>query len=162
MNFPTEIFDLSKITSRYGNRSNPFTGASQFHNGIDYAVANDTPLYAPAAGVVRDNWYDNSGGNQMRIKHDNGITTGYAHLSAIRKTKGQRVKAGELFALSGSTGNVTGAHLHFTVRDQNDVLFDPLNISWQPAQKNKNKGFVIGIVAAAAAMIGLFIYKRKK
>jgi len=161
MFFPVEpYFKKELITSKFGNRSNPFTNQLQYHNGIDYGIASGTPLHAPADGIIKKSWYDNNGGNQILIKHDNGLTTGYAHLNKAIKTTGQNVKAGEIFAESGNTGRSTGAHLHFTLRDKNGNLIDPANYNWQPVKKKNNKKAFIIIAALGIAAIGVYFYDK--
>lgn len=115
-----------RISSAFGNRVHPITGETTFHNGIDFAVPEGTEVVSPADGVVRliDGLGD-AGGLELIIDHDNGFTTGYAHLSRIEVASGERVKQGQVIALSGNTGNTTGAHLHFTMRDAGGQYVDP-------------------------------------
>lgn len=116
-----------KVTSKFGPRTAPLPGASTNHNGVDVSVPVGTKVLSPWAGTV-ENVYSNSlGGKQMIVKHRNGYTTGYAHLSEQLKAKGDKVRAGEVIALSGNTGNSTGPHLHFTLR-KNGELIDPETI----------------------------------
>lgn len=89
------------------------------HNGIDYKFPANTPVVAAADGVVEfegwgafDPWTLWFGGIYCRIKHSNGYS-GYAHLNSTIVNKGQKVKKGQIIGTSGSTGNSTGAHLHF-------------------------------------------------
>lgn len=114
-----------KVTSKFGPRTAPLPGASTNHNGVDVAVPVGTEVHAPWAGTV-ENVYSNSlGGKQMILRHNNGYKTGYAHLSEQLKAKGDRVRAGEVIALSGNTGNSTGPHLHFTLTDKKGNKIDP-------------------------------------
>lgn len=126
--------DYHKVTSHFGLRSAPTQGASTKHNGIDISVPEPSPVYAPAKGIVEKIWIDNAygGGLSMRIKHANGLVTGFAHLSNALDTRvGQTVGQGDLIAESGGTpgsygaGMSTGPHLHFTVRE-NGVAVDPM------------------------------------
>ncbi len=64
----------------------------------------------------------------MRIRHDNGYVTGYAHLSRVVKKEGERVEKGEIVAYTGNTGRSTGPHLHLTVRNPQGKLINPLNL----------------------------------
>jgi murein DD-endopeptidase MepM/ murein hydrolase activator NlpD len=167
MYFPVEpYFKKELITSKFGNRSNPFSNTLQYHNGIDYGIPSGTLLLAPDDGIITKSWYDGNGGNQILIKHDNGYTTGYAHLTRAIKTTGQNVKAGEIFAESGNTGRSTGAHLHFTLRDKNSNLLDPADYNWQPVKKKNNKKGLVIILGLATAGIILYFYdkslKKKK
>lgn len=113
-----------RITSKYGNRTHPVTGATSFHNGIDIAVPVGTPVYAPASGIVKTVYSNSTGGIQMIVDHDNGFRTGYAHLSETIARPGQRVKQGEIIAKTGNTGASTGPHLHLTLR-KNGTLVNP-------------------------------------
>ncbi|GAB2585715.1 M23 family metallopeptidase [Spirosoma areae] len=115
------------ITSPFGNRVAPTAGASTFHNGIDISAKEGTPVLAPAAGTVTSLYTTKEGGNQLVIKHANGLTTGYAHLSSYAVKINQSVAKGQLMAYSGKTGNVTGPHLHFTVRNELGNYVNPLN-----------------------------------
>lgn len=107
-----------RITSRYGTRQ------SGFHNGTDIAVPVGTKVRSPWRGKVAGVISNNAGGLQMVIDHPNGYRTGYAHLSEYRVSAGQKVRRGQVIALSGNTGGSTGPHLHFTLR-KNGQLVDP-------------------------------------
>lgn len=117
-----------KITSKYGNRIHPISGVLKFHNGIDIAAATGTAVKAPASGVITKRWTDSSNGNALQIKHNNGYTTGYAHLSAWNVAVGDKVVKGQQVAKVGNTGNSTGAHLHFTVKDKKGFNIDPESV----------------------------------
>lgn len=117
-----------RITSKFGLRTSPTPGASTGHNGIDIAVPIGTPVESPLDGTVQKAYSNSAGGNQMIVKHTNGYTTGYAHLSAFKKAIGDKVKQGDTIALTGNTGITTGPHLHFTVRDPKNNLIDPLTV----------------------------------
>jgi len=99
-----------RISSKYGQR------ASGFHNGVDIAVPVGTKVKAPLAGTVARIYTTERGGKQMIIEHANGYRSGYAHLSKFYFGKGAKVGKGKVIAESGRTGNVTGAHLHFSWR----------------------------------------------
>jgi len=117
----TRIFEIKyPVTSGfYALRGN------EYHQAIDIAAPVGTPILAPLNGVVKSLYYNSRGGNQLIIQHDNGMITGYAHLYESLYNVGQRVKQGEVIALSGDTGTGTGAHLHFTLRNGGDKI-DPL------------------------------------
>ena len=105
------------ITSPYGTRMHPIFGASKFHNGIDLA-ANYENVYSVLDGVVTETGWDNKGGgNYITIKHFDRFETAYLHLSEIYYRVGERVKAGFIIAKSGNSGNSTGPHLHFSVKE---------------------------------------------
>ena len=116
----------AKITSGFGYRTDPKTGkAGVFHNGIDLAVPVGTAIKAPMDGTVSLVNSGGDGGNQVVIKHSNGYSTGYAHLSKQLVKKGDKVKRGNVIALSGNTGKSTGPHLHFTMTDPSGAKVDP-------------------------------------
>lgn len=103
------------VTSEFGYRQHPITGAYELHNGIDLVNGNPTtPIYASAAGEVviagsYPEWY----GNYVVIKHSDGLYTGYAHQSQLRVSVGDTVKQGQQIGNMGTTGPSTGPHLHF-------------------------------------------------
>ena len=118
------------ISSGFGTRIDPITGAAgQFHNGIDIYPPEPrigTKIKSPADGVVILMDWNDDGGNQLRIKHDNGYITGYAHLSKYLVKLGDKVKQGQYIAEVGATGKVTGAHLNFTLVNTNTAaILDP-------------------------------------
>ena len=110
------------VTSPYGDRFHPITGQWKHHAGVDLGVDYNTPVYAAAAGVVSmASWYGGYGKSVM-IDHGDGIQSLYAHNNSLLVEEGQYVNQGQPIALSGSTGNSTGPHLHFEVRkDGNDI-----------------------------------------
>ncbi len=116
-----------RISSKYGNRIHPVTGAKSFHNGIDIAAPTGTAIISPADGTVESVWFDSLNGNAIKIKHSNH-TTGYAHLSKTNVTAGQKVKQGDKIGEVGSTGGSTGPHLHLTVRNSSGQIVDPLSV----------------------------------
>jgi len=103
------------ITSRFGYRTDPFTGHIAFHSGIDFAGPEGSPVYAVAPGVVT--WAgDKTGyGNMVEINHGDGYSTRYAHASTINVKVGDMVSKDQLVAHIGSTGRSTGPHLHYEV-----------------------------------------------
>ena len=105
------------VTSPYGKRIHPIFRATKFHNGVDLA-ANYENVYSVMDGVVTETGYDNNGGgNYIKIKHFNSFETAYLHLSEIYYRVGEFVKAGFIIAKSGNSGNSTGPHLHFSVKE---------------------------------------------
>lgn len=118
--------DESLITSPYGNRTNPFTGAgSEFHSGLDIAKPEGTPVRAAADGTVIFAGPDGGYGNRVVVDNGNGLTTAYDHMSVIDVKKGDTVKTGQDVGKEGSTGNSTGPHLMFDVT-VNGKTVDPL------------------------------------
>ena len=110
--WPTEGF----VTSRFGYRSSPFTGQSSFHKGLDIAAPTGTPIYAPARGTVTAAGTDGAYGLCVDISHGGGLSTKYGHMSKFVVKSGQKVERGQLIGHVGSTGRVTGPHLHYEVR----------------------------------------------
>ncbi len=117
------------ITSGFGYRADPFTGEQKFHGGIDIAAAKGTPVLASSDGFVTvANGTDPWGGGYgyyVMVSHGNGYETLYGHCSAICAGVGQAVSRGEVIAYVGSTGNSTGNHLHFEVRNGGQKM-DPM------------------------------------
>jgi len=112
---PTYIKPLSggRISSGFGRRTAPVKGASTYHRGVDWATPTGTAIYASCGGTVSRAGWGSGYGYVIYIDHEDGRQTRYAHLSKIQVNVGQKVKQGERIALSGSTGNVSGPHLHF-------------------------------------------------
>ncbi|MCL2390892.1 MAG: M23 family metallopeptidase [Endomicrobia bacterium] len=119
-----------RLTSTFGKRKHPMTGKSSMHGGIDIAVPEGTWVGAAADGVVIFAGSDAGHyGTAVFIDHKNGYVTHYGHLSSVNVKSGQKVKAHQLIAKSGSTGRATGPHLHFTVK-KGDKSIDPLKFLW--------------------------------
>lgn len=106
------------LASRYGRRVDPFTGRPAFHRGLDFAARVGTPVYAPAAGVVKRAHRKGSLGLLLEIDHENGVVTRYGHLDEFLVKKGDRVRRGQVIARVGNTGRSTGPHLHYEVVEQ--------------------------------------------
>jgi len=119
-----------RLSSTFGTRRHPVTGKVSKHGGIDIAVKTGTLVGAAADGIVTVA-STNVGhyGTAVFIDHQNGYITHYGHLSKILVRVGQKVRAGQIIARSGSTGRSTGPHLHFTVK-KNGVSLDPLKFLW--------------------------------
>ncbi|GHV90101.1 hypothetical protein AGMMS50268_06040 [Spirochaetia bacterium] len=116
------------ITSPYGRRRSPITGAVHFHAGIDIAgVPIGTPVRAAMSGRVTAAGWDDAYGNYVVVTHHSGYRTLYAHLNIIRVTSGTYVSTGERLGDVGSTGQSTGPHLHFTVY-KNGVTVSPRSL----------------------------------
>ncbi|MGP9821477.1 peptidoglycan DD-metalloendopeptidase family protein [Salinarimonas sp. NSM] len=104
------------VTSNFGVRSDPFTRRPAFHAGIDFRARTGEPVYATAAGRVVAAGRAGGYGKLVEIDHGNGLTTRFAHLSAITVGEGAEVAAGDLIGRAGSTGRSTGPHLHYETR----------------------------------------------
>ena len=114
------------ITSPFGSRIHPILGDQRLHTGIDIGTPLGTPIRAAAAGVVTFVGWDGGYGNLIVIQHTNGYETRYAHLDELHVTANERVAAGRIIGRSGSTGYVTGPHLHFEIR-LHQVALNPMN-----------------------------------
>ncbi len=104
------------ISSPFGWRVSPITGRTSFHEGVDIAADYGTPIRATAKGVVTRSGYVSGYGYLVEIQHAGDIITRYGHNSLNIAQVGAEVKAGDIIALMGSTGNSTGSHVHYEVR----------------------------------------------
>lgn len=104
-----------RITSWFGWRSDPFTGRRTYHNAIDIAAPMGTSMYAANDGVITDTGYSPVMGRYVMIRHANGWSSFYGHMSAIAVSPGQQVSAGKRIGSIGSTGYSTGPHVHFSI-----------------------------------------------
>lgn len=116
-----------RISSRFGMRRHPISGEWRQHDGLDIAAPRGTPIVAALDGVVRSAESRGGYGNVIIIDHGGGVETRYAHCDTLSVRPGERILAGDLIGTVGSTGNSTGAHLHFEVREHGKAR-DP--ISW--------------------------------
>ncbi len=107
---------MTRISDEYGNRMHPILGVEQFHNGVDMAAPNGSPILAAYDGEVVAAAYSGSMGNYIMIDHGDSLYTIYMHASALYVSKGDLVAKGQKIAAVGSTGRSTGPHLHFSVR----------------------------------------------
>ncbi|KAF1708836.1 hypothetical protein CSC70_12065 [Pseudoxanthomonas kalamensis DSM 18571] len=112
----------SYITSGFGGRADPFGGGGQFHKGIDFKASVGDPVRAVADGVVSFSGVKSGYGNVVDIDHGNGYVTRYAHNSRLSVKEGQLVRVGQEIAKAGSTGRSTGAHVHFEVWENGNVV----------------------------------------
>ena len=114
-----EALDLpveGRITSGFGARQDPLTGAPSMHPGLDVGAPEGTPIRVPAAGVVLSAGPKGGYGNAVEIDHGNGLVTLYGHAAEVLVSKGEFVQPGQEIATVGSSGRATGPHLHFEVR----------------------------------------------
>ncbi|XBS67829.1 peptidoglycan DD-metalloendopeptidase family protein [Wolbachia endosymbiont of Armadillidium arcangelii] len=119
-----------RISSKFGNRKHPIRGKVVFHKGVDYAAKLGTPIHAAAEGIIE--YIGNNGGygKYIKVKHENGYSTCYAHISKFSSDikLGSKIKQGQVIAYVGSTGVATGPHLHYEVM-YNGKHIDPLTIA---------------------------------
>jgi murein DD-endopeptidase MepM/ murein hydrolase activator NlpD len=104
------------LVSAYGSRTDPFTGKSAFHYGMDIASSFGNPVVATADGFVSHVKREKIGGNTVIISHGGGFTTVYCHLSKFAVKAGQRVKRWDVIGYIGQTGKALGPHVHYEVR----------------------------------------------
>ncbi len=114
------VEDIDRITSTFGMRW------GQFHNGIDLPKTKGTPVLSASDGMVALTGYDSGYGNSILIEGRNNLFTRYSHNSVLLVKKGEFVRAGQIIALLGSTGNSTGNHLHFEILYKN-IPLNPLH-----------------------------------
>ena len=107
---------LGWVTSGFGFRTNPFTGLTQMHEGIDISNRVGTVVAAPADGIISDMGSDLAHGRILVISHGFGMTSRFGHLNKVFVKVGQQVKRGDKVAEVGMTGRTTGPHLHYEVR----------------------------------------------
>lgn len=103
------------VSSRYGYRDHPKSGARQLHTGLDISIPSGTEVLSTADGIVTFSGKTGKSGNVVVIEHGHGYTTAYAHNSKNSVTVGQRVTRGEVIGLAGSTGRSTGPHVHYEI-----------------------------------------------
>ena len=121
--------DGTEITSYFGPREAPTAGASTNHGAIDIGVSTGTNVYACLDGTVTIAQYSDSAGNYIEIDHGNGYVTKYMHNSQLKVSVGDKVTAGQVIALSGSTGYSTGPHVHFQIEKDGEKV-DPLTFKY--------------------------------
>lgn len=114
----------TRISSGFGNRTDPFTGTRAYHSGIDFPAPKGTIVMSAGYGKVTFVGQKSGYGNLVEVTHAAGLITRYGHLSAFLVKEGQVVDAGTPIAKVGSTGRSTGPHLHFEVRHKDQAL-DP-------------------------------------
>lgn len=110
------------MSSNFGYRVDPFTRGPAMHTGIDFRAEHGSPIRATAPGKVVTAEYSGGYGNMVEIEHAGGITTRYAHMSAILVSEGQSVTSGTIVGRVGSTGRSTGPHLHYETRIDGDAV----------------------------------------
>ncbi|HQE76610.1 MAG TPA: M23 family metallopeptidase, partial [Candidatus Hydrogenedentes bacterium] len=104
-----------RISSRFGNRKDPFSKRLQFHAGLDISATPKSPVLATAKGTVVKSERDGDLGNVIEIDHGNGFRTLYAHLNKLLANVGDTVTRGDTIGLLGTTGRSTGYHVHYEV-----------------------------------------------
>lgn len=127
MELPLKGLSYTQTGAGVGQKINPFYTTSAQHNGVDFIVSWDTPVFAPAAGIVSSVNHSLKGeGNTVTIKHKGGYITRYTHLADINVAGGQSVRKGAKIGTAGMSGNAYAPHLHYEVR-RDSLVLDPLN-----------------------------------
>ena len=111
------------LSSPFGYRSDPITGASKMHTGMDFSCDPGNPVYATGDGtviLVESDFYGY--GNHIEVDHGFGYVSRYSHLADMFAYVGQKVRRGDCIALSGKSGRVTGPHLHYEILYRNDFV----------------------------------------
>ncbi len=122
--FPLQYCTM--LTSAYGYRVHPITGNYSFHNGVDLAAGQGTPIYATKSGTVTTATYNYAYGYYVVVNHLDGFSSLYGHMTHYTVSEGDYVQRGEIIGYVGSTGYSTGPHLHFTIY-YNGSSVNPMN-----------------------------------
>lgn len=119
----------ARLTSYFGRRFHPMLGYTRLHNGLDFGAPMNTPVLATGHGVVEDLGYKGTFGKRIKIKHNNGFHTLYAHLNGFAKgvARGDQVQQGDVIGYLGNTGLSRARHLHYEVH-RNGRAVDPLTL----------------------------------
>ncbi len=117
------------MRSGFGSRRHPILGYVKMHTGVDWATPYGTPIFASGNGVVETVGWEGGYGKYVKLKHNNGYETAYGHMSAYAKglEVGKRVRQGQVIGFVGSTGQSTGAHVHYEIL-VNGRFVDPMRI----------------------------------
>lgn len=125
---------FTRITSGFALRKHPILGKWKRHTGVDFGAPTGTPIRAAGEGVVHFKGWQNGYGNIVILRHWNGYSTAYAHMSRFAKIKkGDKVSQGQLIGYVGATGWATGPHLHYEFRVNNRPI-DPMSVKVPNAQ----------------------------
>ena len=117
------------MRSGFGSRRHPILGYVKMHTGVDWATAYGTPIFASGNGTVEVAGWEGGYGKYVKLKHANGYETAYGHMSAFAKglEPGKQVRQGQVIGFVGSTGQSTGAHVHYEIL-VNGRFVDPMRI----------------------------------
>jgi murein DD-endopeptidase MepM/ murein hydrolase activator NlpD len=132
--------EVAHITSGFGMRKHPLLGFSMMHKGVDFGAPPGTPIFAAGDGTIVKIGGYGSYGNYVQVRHNNRLSTAYAHLSRFGGglSTGSRVRQGQVIGYVGATGQATGPHLHFEViRD--GVQINPLSVNLPMGQRLEGK-----------------------
>jgi murein DD-endopeptidase MepM/ murein hydrolase activator NlpD len=142
---------FSRVTSGFAMRFHPLLHTWRAHRGVDYGAPTGTAIRSVGDGVVEFAGWQNGYGNAVEVKHGNGRSTFYAHMSRINVRRGQKVDQGQTIGAVGATGWATGPHLHFEFRVNGDVR-DPLRIARDAPAVSLPAGDRPAFMATAASL----------
>ncbi len=124
---PINNNDLTRLSSGFGYRTDPFTKSRKMHYGMDFTAPRNTPIYATGDGkIIRADSRATGYGKHIRIDHGFGYVTLYAHIDKYNVRKYQKVKKGDIIGYVGNTGRSQAPHLHYEVRKDNRKV-NPIN-----------------------------------
>lgn len=152
--FLKQPLPLVRITSGFGGRRHPTLGFYKQHLGVDYGAPTGTRVWAVGDGVVTFAGWKGANGNLVTIRHANGYSSHYAHLSRIHVKQGQRVNQKDVIARVGSTGRSTGPHLHFAI-SKDGKFVNPLTVKMpagDPLPDEHQEGFAAHILPLKEAL----------
>lgn len=138
---PALALPEGRVSSQFGWRTDPLTGANRFHNGVDVAAAYGTDVPSAGPGRVVFAGVQGGYGQTVVLEHADGVQTRYAHLSHVAVSRGDEVGAGALVGRIGSSGRATGAHLHFEVLEGGRPV-DPAALKVKPGAADYPRGTV--------------------
>lgn len=124
------------VSSPYGPRVHPVTGQVGSHRGTDYATPAGTPVYSPLSGVIAFAAEDDRSGKYIGVKNPD-YTVSFSHLETWIGIPGDPVTAGQVIGLTGSSGMVTGPHVHVTVKDEKGDRIDPETVILPPSESEE-------------------------
>jgi murein DD-endopeptidase MepM/ murein hydrolase activator NlpD len=119
------------LTAGFGTRPDPFTGEAASHGGLDISTDKGRPVYATANGRIESAGWSGNYGNLIVLDHGYGLKTRYGHLAGFNVKAGDTVERGAVIGYVGATGRATGAHLHYEVL-ANGQLINPLQLLTTP------------------------------
>jgi murein DD-endopeptidase MepM/ murein hydrolase activator NlpD len=119
-----------QVNSGYGNRASPWLAKSEFHSGLDIGTPVGTPVKSPAPGTVVFAGVNADYGQTLIIDHGNETKSLYGHLSRLRVAVNEKVRRGEVIALTGNTGRSSGPHLHYEVQVKGQAV-NPTSYLWE-------------------------------
>lgn len=141
-----------KITSNFGYRIHPISKVRKLHAGVDLIKKHNDPIYPFTNGTVSfAGWNSQGFGNLVIVNEPNGYRHFYAHLNSVHVRSGQKVTTNTMIGRQGTTGNSTGSHLHYEVRNKNNVAIDPIKYHNSKGGKKRvvNKLTVDGLRGSA-------------